>query len=252
MLKAITFDFWQTLYADSHENWMRRQAVRVERCHAYFRERGYACDVPDIQSALSAAYELTHVRWHRHVGVPVAVGMKELASVLDFTLDTQEIAALVSVMGASFLASPPRQIPHVKPVLERLSAKYPLGIVSDSALTPGTFVRELMERDGILHCFQAFTFSDETAHTKPEVAQFHATLAQLGAEPAEAVHIGDIFRTDIVGAKNAGMKAIRFCGFNRSERNDTLSDAVVDDYRELEEAIFSLFAMRSDSSLVQF
>lgn len=251
MLKAITFDFWQTLYADSHENWMRRQAVRVEKCHAYLRGRGYACDVPGVQSALSAAYELTHVRWHRHVGVPVAVGMQELASALDFTLDAEEIAALVSVMGASFLASPPRLIPHVKPVLERLSAKYPLGIVSDSALTPGTFVRKLLERDGLLHCFQAFTFSDETAHTKPEVAQFHATLAQLGVEPAEAVHIGDIFRTDIVGAKNAGMKAIRFCGFNRSERNDTLSDAVVDDYRELEAAIFSLFAMRLDGALVQ-
>ena len=251
MLKAITFDFWQTLYADSHENWMRRQEVRVEKCHAYLRGRGYACDVPGVQSALSAAYELTHVRWHRHVGVPVAVGMQELASALDFTLDAEEIAALVSVMGASFLASPPRLIPHVKPVLERLSAKYPLGIVSDSALTPGMFVRKLMERDGLLHCFQAFTFSDETAHTKPEVAQFHATLAQLGVEPAEAVHIGDIFRTDIVGAKNAGMKAIRFCGFNRSERNDTLSDAVVDDYRELEEAIFSLFAMRLESALGQ-
>ncbi len=241
MLKAITFDFWQTLYADSRENWMRRQAVRVEKCHAYLRGRGYACEVPDIQRALSAAYELTHVRWHRHVGVPVEVGMKELASALDFSLDAEEIAALVSVMGASFLASPPRQIPHVKPVLERLSAKYPLGIVSDSALTPGTFVRKLMERDGILPCFQAFTFSDETAHTKPEVAQFHATLAQLGAEPVEAVHIGDIFRTDIVGAKNAGMKAIRFCGFNRSERNDSLSDAVVDDYRELEEVVERLF-----------
>ncbi len=251
MLKAITFDFWQTLYADSHENWMRRQAVRVDKCHDYLRGRGYACDVPGVQSALSAAYELTHVRWHRHVGVPVAVGMQELASALDFTLDAEEIAALVSVMGASFLASPPRLIPHVKPVLERLSAKYPLGIVSDSALTPGMFVRKLMERDGLLHCFQAFTFSDETAHTKPEVAQFHATLAHLGVEPAEAVHIGDIFRTDIVGAKNAGMKAIRFCGFNRSERNDTLSDAVVDDYRELEEAIFSLFAMRLDSALAQ-
>ena len=241
MLKAITFDFWQTLYADSRENWLRRQAVRVEKCHAYLRGRGYACEVPDIQRALSAAYELTHVRWHRHVGVPVEMGMKELASALDFTLDAEEIAALVSVMGASFLASPPRQIPHVKPVLERLSAKYPLGIVSDSALTPGTFVRKLMERDGILPCFQAFTFSDETAYTKPEVAQFHATLAQLGAEPVEAVHIGDIFRTDIVGAKNAGMKAIRFCGFNRSERNDSLSDAVVDDYRELEEVVERLF-----------
>lgn len=241
MLKAITFDFWQTLYADSHENWRKRQAVRVEKCHAYLNSRGYLGTVLAIQSGLSAAYNLTSVRWHQHVGVPVEAGMKKFAEELELSLDTEEIAALVSVMGASFLEMPPRLIPHVKPVLERLSATYPLGIVSDSALTPGKFVRQLMERDGILHCFKAFTFSDETAHTKPEVAQFYATLAQLGAEPEEAVHIGDIFRTDIVGAKNAGMKAIRFCGVNRSEGNDSLSDAVVDDYRELEEAIERLF-----------
>ena len=30
MLKAITFDFWQTLYADSEENWQRRQAIRTK------------------------------------------------------------------------------------------------------------------------------------------------------------------------------------------------------------------------------
>ena len=27
MLKAITFDFWQTLYADSDSNWRKRQAI---------------------------------------------------------------------------------------------------------------------------------------------------------------------------------------------------------------------------------
>ena len=68
----------------------------------------------------------------------------------------------------------------------------------------------------------------------------HATLATLNAKPAEAVHIGDIFRTDIVGAKNAGMKAIRFAGFNTGDGKDTLSDAVVDDYRKLEAAITEL------------
>ena len=35
MLKAITFDFWQTLYADSDQNWRKRQAIRVKRCHTY-------------------------------------------------------------------------------------------------------------------------------------------------------------------------------------------------------------------------
>ena len=97
-----------------------------------------------------------------------------------------------------------------------------------------------MQRDDIHKFFSAFTFSDETVYTKPEVIQFTSTLQQLNVKPEEAVHIGDIVRTDIVGAKNAGMKAIRFEGFNKTETDDTLSDAVIDDYRQLEKTIEEL------------
>lgn len=240
MLKAITFDFWQTLYADSYTNWQSRQAVRVRLCHRYLVECGYSRTPTEVAAGLDTAYDLTSIRWHQHLGVAVETCMEEFAKTLALSLDETEISALVSFLGAAFLEAPPILIPHVKSVLARLSENYPLGIISDSALTPGSFARQLMARDGILEFFTAFTFSDETAHTKPEVVQFYSTLKQLNAEPSEAVHIGDIFRTDIVGAKNAGMKAIRFTGFNKTETNDTLSDAVVDDYRQLEAAIAEL------------
>jgi putative hydrolase of the HAD superfamily len=166
--------------------------------------------------------------------------MQRFAEVLEIRLEEVELDQLIENLGAAFLEAPPIMMAHVKPVVSRLSENYPLGIISDSALTPGSFVRKLMARDGILQFFTAFTFSDETDYTKPQVVQFHSTLAELNAEPAEALHIGDIFRTDIVGAKNAGMKAIRFAGFNKGEGNDTLSDAVVDDYRQLEAVITEL------------
>ncbi len=241
MLKAITFDFWQTLYADSYENWHTRQQMRVSRFHAYLASRGYACTLDEVQVGVDAAYDLTSVRWHEHLGVSVETCMVRFAETLNLPLDERERTRLVSLLGEVFLESPPLLIPHVKPVIAALSQCYPLGVISDSALTPGSFARRLMERDSILQCFKVFTFSDETEHTKPEVMQFHSTLAQLGAAPSEAVHIGDIVRTDIIGAKNAGMKAIRFCGFNQSETDTILSDAVVDDYRQLETVIKNLF-----------
>ena len=240
MLKAITFDFWQTLYADSDKNWRKRQAIRVKRCHAYLESRGYTCTLTDVESGLEAAYNLVSSLWHQHKGISVKRCMQRFADVLEIRLEEVELDQLIENLGAAFLEAPPIMIAHVKPVVSRLSENYPLGIISDSALTPGSFVRKLMARDGILQFFTAFTFSDETDYTKPQVVQFHSTLAALNAEPAEALHIGDIFRTDIVGAKNAGMKAIRFAGFNKGEGNDTLSDAVVDDYRKLETVITEL------------
>ena len=240
MLKAITFDFWQTLYADSDKNWRKRQAIRVKRCHAYLESRGYTCTLTDVEYGLEAAYNLVSSLWYQHKGISVKRCMQRFAEVLEIRLEEVELDQLIENLGAAFLETPPIMIAHVKPVVSRLSENYPLGIISDSALTPGSFVRKLMARDGILQFFTAFTFSDETDYTKPQVVQFHSTLAALNAEPAEALHIGDIFRTDIVGAKNAGMKAIRFAGFNKGEGNDTLSDAVVDDYRKLETVITEL------------
>ena len=240
MLKAITFDFWQTLYADSDENWRKRQAIRVKRCHTYLSNCGYTCPLTDVEFGLEEAYNLVSSLWHKHRGISVKRCMERFAEVLQLQLQDTDLDQLIECLGAAFLEAPPIIMPYVKPVISRLSKSYPLGIISDSALTPGSFARKLMERDGILQFFTAFTFSDETDYTKPQVVQFHSTLAELNAKPAEAVHIGDIFRTDIVGAKNAGMKAIRFAGFNKGEGDDTLSDAVVDDYRKLETTIAEL------------
>ena len=240
MLKAITFDFWQTLYADSEENWRNRQAIRTKKCHVYLESRGYTCGLDDVGFGLEEAYNLVNTLWHQHKGISVKRCMMRFAEVLQIQLEASDLDHLVACLGAAFLEAPPIMIAHVKPVVSRLSENYPLGIISDSALTPGSYARQMMDQDGILQFFTAFTFSDETEYTKPQVPQFHSTLAQLNAKPAEAVHIGDIFRTDIVGAKNAGMKAIRFTGFNKTETNDTLSDAVVDDYRQLETVIAEL------------
>ena len=240
MLKAITFDFWQTLYADSDSNWRNRQEIRIQRCYTYLERHGYTCTLDDVGFGLEEAYNLVASLWHQHQGISVKRCMQRFAEVLQLRLKETDLDELIECLGAAFLESPPIMMPHLKPVISRLSESYPLGIISDSALTPGSFARKLMARHGILQYFKAFTFSDETDYTKPQVVQFHSTLAQLNAEPAEAVHVGDIFRTDIVGAKNAGMKAIRFSGFNKGDGDDTLSDAVVDDYQKLEATIAAL------------
>lgn len=240
MLKAITFDYWQTLYADPNSNWRKRQEIRIQLCHTYLNNHGYACSLADVEFGLEEAYDLVSSLWHQHQGVSVKRCMQRFAEMLDLQLEEKDLDQLIECLGAAFLKAPPIMMPRVKPVISRLSESYRLGIISDSALTPGSFARKLMARDDILQYFTAFTFSDETDYTKPQVVQFHSTLAQLNAEPAEAVHVGDIFRTDIVGAKNAGMKAIRFTGFNKGEGDDTLSDAVVNDYRKLETVITEL------------
>ena len=110
MLKAITFDFWQTLYADSEENWRKRQAIRTKKCHAYLESRGYACGLDNVGFGLEEAYNLVNTRWHQHKGISVKRCMIRFAEVLQIQLEETDLDHLVACLGAAFLESPPIRI----------------------------------------------------------------------------------------------------------------------------------------------
>ena len=56
------------------------------------------------------------------------------------------------------------------------------------------------------HVFDAVVTFDDTRERKPSPAPFRAVLQQLGADPHEALMVGDWAERDVVGAKSLGMK----------------------------------------------
>ncbi|MCW3979263.1 MAG: HAD family hydrolase, partial [Candidatus Bathyarchaeota archaeon] len=96
----------------------------------------------------------------------------------------------------------------VMETLEALESRYKLGIISDSGITPGGVTREVLRDRGILDFFASTVFSDEVGLCKPHEAMFGTALRELGAGPAEAIHVGDMLRTDVAGSKAMGMKAV--------------------------------------------
>ena len=95
-----------------------------------------------------------------------------------------------------------------------------LGLVCDTGMTPGRVVRQLLADNGLLQFLQVLCFSDEVGVPKPGNEIFAKALAELGARPPEAIHVGDLKRTDIAGARDIGMRAARFRGVH-----DDLVDA---------------------------
>ncbi len=90
--------------------------------------------------------------------------------------------------------------PGMKDVLERLSARFTLG-----ALTNGN---ASIERVGIERLF-AFFFSAETVERgKPYPDMFLAALESACVRPAQAIHIGDSLPLDIAPAEALGMHTI--------------------------------------------
>jgi putative hydrolase of the HAD superfamily len=131
----------------------------------------------------------------------------------------------------------PRPVPGVSEVLPRLAQRYRLGVISDTGLTPGRVLRQVLDRDGLLRYFRVLTFSDETGATKPLPKQFLSTLDRLETRPENAAHIGDLPETDLAGARGVGMKTILFLGVSDRQDGRPLADAVFEEYGELEELL---------------
>lgn len=93
----------------------------------------------------------------------------------------------------------------VLPTLETLKTRgYRLGIVSNWSWN-------LMERCrhlGIDGYFDTITASAYVGYNKPHPAIFQHALAQVAVPPAAAIHVGDQYEADVVGAQAAGMTGI--------------------------------------------
>lgn len=88
--------------------------------------------------------------------------------------------------------------------LSRLDVK--MAVVSNSR--SDWMVRKVISKLGLNSYFKVVTTSAELGVRKPRKEPFLRALEALKVKPEGCVMIGDTYETDILGAKNLGMKAI--------------------------------------------
>ncbi len=81
-----------------------------------------------------------------------------------------------------------------------------LGIVSNS--TSEASVRRILHRAGILDYFERIVSSGTEGVAKPDPEIFRRAVARLGVAPAEALYVGNLPRTDALGARAAGLRSV--------------------------------------------
>ena len=239
MLKAVTLDFWDTLFvSDGGPDHDRRQIQQL------VGELG-ACGEPrneaEIGDALLAAYNWFDGVWCNEHRTPSALQTLEFAfATLGFTPPGDVLARTVEFFEHLALDLAPEVVPGVSEVLPRLAAQYKLAIVCDTGYAPGAVLRELLLRHDLLQLFDTTYFSNERGTSKPDARAFHCVCGELGVRPGEAVHVGDSQRTDIVGAQAAGMRAVHFLGANDRDGAVSTADVLIRRFEELPIALDTL------------
>jgi putative hydrolase of the HAD superfamily len=228
---AVTFDFWNTLVVAPAGllGGLRRDAV-----HGVLRSAGSEPHEAALAAALTAAGRHHDAAWTTgrsfvpgdaaDVLVASLPGLSPAVqrSVRDAYLDACASAGLTLVPGAR------------ETVRALADAGVPLGIVCDVGLTASRHLRGFLGRAGLLDAFDGWAFSDEVGPYKPDPRIFRAGLDALGvADPTRALHVGDLRRTDVTGARGAGMASARFRGVDDDRTPGPEADVVLDHLPDL-------------------
>jgi len=220
--EAVTFDCWNTLLYEA--DWPLAHGIRVTELRQAAEEAGRPTTPEEATRAFDAA-------WGRHMELwqaGEATGAREVAHWGLAELDLHDPHPAIDRLVASF-----EEASHTSRVLALDGARETLGalgdagipcaLVCDTGLTPGRVVRRHLDRLGLLDGLAVQAFSDEVGFPKPDPAIFRAALGPLGVAPERALHVGDLRRTDVAGARSLAMRSVRIAA--RYDDPSPLDDA---------------------------
>ena len=239
MIKAITLDFWDTIYKMDFE--IDLNGLRIQKLISVLKK--YNIDMP--QENITEVYKKVHSEFDRrwiedHKTMTTKEVLEMIFSAINVTISAEDMNYLVSVFQEAILLNPPALITGAKENIIKLSSQYKLGIISDTGFSPGVILRKILESDGLLNYFSILIFSDEFGRSKPNSSLFNFATKELGSEPKELAHIGDNERTDVFGAIAAGMNGIWFLNGKELLPKITTPSAVMQSWSECEDIIRKL------------
>ena len=239
-MKAITFDFWGTLMTAGEKYAEQVVPRRYEIMLAASDEAGVPAGEAEVRDAWNQATRKFDDAWRAGVFMPLEDRVAYAFKLLGLRYDADLVRETARALSEAGRDADIVTLPGVLEAVPELARHYKLGVVSDTSVSGGDVLRHYLDRIGLLPYFSGFSFSDETGVVKPSRRAFLTALSEIGAEPAAALHVGDIPRTAIAGAFAAGYPyAVLYTG--RSEREGPPEPtARIADHRQLLDVLKSL------------
>ncbi len=247
MIKAITFDLWDTVIHDDSDEPKRAARGLLPKAQA---RPEILCSALNLETSVSQekvalAYAVQeaafrHV-WHeQHVTWTVAERLEVVLSGLGLTLSEAHFRDVQTALEEMELQVKPNPVAGMPQAIAMLAEHYQLAVVSDAIYTPGRCLREWLQGEGVLDYFSAFAFSDEIGHSKPHRSMFDHVAQTLGVDIGQMLHIGDRDHNDVKGPQALGMQAVLFAATRNKDRDITSAEAICDDPANLFDIIQQL------------
>lgn len=113
----------------------------------------------------------------------------------------------------------PQPFPETRSALEGLRQRgYRLNVISNAIDS----LRKNLDRLDLTRYFDSITLSQEARAEKPDPAIFRLALERARCAPHEAVHVGNDYACDVVGARGVGITPVLIDRDDRYPRADCL------------------------------
>jgi putative hydrolase of the HAD superfamily len=243
VIRLVTFDFWQTLFADTPAGLARAHALRLDGVRAALARAGHDHQPAALAAADERALAALQAIWSDDRDVApaeqVRIVLEAIDAALPRALEAPDREAVATAYASAVLTWPPvLSVGAAEAVRDLTGRGITLGVISNTGRTPGTMLRRLLAAAGIVEHFRVLSFSDEIGARKPAPEIFQRTLAAAGVPAGAAAHIGDDAAADIGGARAVGMRALHYVPGGGAGAGD--ADALVRHLAELPEILSRL------------
>lgn len=219
MIKAIFFDFYNTLV----RFWPPLDEIQQASC----REMGLRVS----KAGINRGYAVADVYFNRE-NENNPLGLRSEEERLNFFARYEQIILETAGLSVSLdlarriwklaMSVPKDFVPFedTRPALASLKEQgYRIGVLSNLRRD----MQELFRRMNLNPYLDFGITSAEVGAEKPNAPIFLAALERAGVEPRQAVYVGDQYRSDVLGARAAGLHAVLI---DRDEWQGEIQDCV--------------------------
>jgi HAD superfamily hydrolase (TIGR01549 family) len=199
MIKAIIFDFGQTL-VDSADGFRQAEKDAQEKIFGHM--------ALSLKEKFLERYRRVRKEFHDRSNFSRPAMWREVYHFHCLVPDE----GLLSAWEAEYwdtVRARSRLFPEALGVLKALNTRFQVALITNTQGQPSSGTHRLREFPEIERYFRVILVAGENGiPPKPDPAPFKRCLQSLGVHPVHAVYVGDDWRNDVCGARDAGLHPV--------------------------------------------
>ena len=207
MIAGVLFDLGGTLLDYGRGSWEQAMAAAYLGVHRELKAAGYRGELAAFRRFI---YALEDRLWEEAIAGGENLTLEREMVIVARELGIEPDPALVTRCVQAYVNGPQdncEPYPDSQPALAALRGQgLKIGLISNTSL-PGHVHAADLARYGLLEYFDDLVFSSDAGLWKPQAAVFEHALSRLGLWAEEALFVGDKPEYDVLGARNAGLRA---------------------------------------------